>query len=115
MPNLLPTFCREPGCRTLTRNGRCPQHQKQQDRGRGSAASRGYDAKWRKARTRYLQEHPLCQSCMEQGRLTVATVVDHIKPHKGDMQLFWRKSNWQALCKSCHDKKTAREDGGFGN
>ncbi|WP_390622926.1 HNH endonuclease [Ralstonia syzygii] len=44
-----------------------------------------------------------------------ATVVDHIVPHKGDQHLFWRRSNWQALCKACHDRKTAREDGGFAN
>jgi len=44
-----------------------------------------------------------------------ATVVDHIKPHRGDKTLFWERSNWQALCKQCHDIKTAKEDGGFGN
>jgi 5-methylcytosine-specific restriction protein A len=44
-----------------------------------------------------------------------AIVVDHIIPHKGNYKLFWDKSNWQSLCKSCHDKKTAREDGAFGN
>ncbi|WP_330164070.1 HNH endonuclease [Paenibacillus campinasensis] len=49
------------------------------------------------------------------GRLVASTVVDHIIPHKGDPKLFWDKNNWQALCKKCHDTKTAREDGGFGN
>ncbi|WP_304879789.1 HNH endonuclease [uncultured Parasutterella sp.] len=29
--------------------------------------------------------------------------------------MFWDESNWQALCKRCHDRKTAAEDGGFGN
>ncbi|WP_289184903.1 HNH endonuclease [uncultured Parasutterella sp.] len=29
--------------------------------------------------------------------------------------MFWDESNWQALCKHCHDVKTAKEDGGFGN
>jgi 5-methylcytosine-specific restriction endonuclease McrA len=24
--------------------------------------------------------------------------------------LFWRRSNWQALCKSCHSKKTQTID-----
>jgi 5-methylcytosine-specific restriction protein A len=31
------------------------------------------------------------------------------------MKLFWDKRNHQALCKRCHDEKTASEDGGFGN
>jgi 5-methylcytosine-specific restriction protein A len=39
----------------------------------------------------------------------MATEVDHIIPHKGDMKLFWDSDNWQGLCKSCHSKKTAKE------
>lgn len=82
---------------------------------RESAASRGYGAKWRKARLAHLQEHPLCAECHKTGRITPATVVDHITPHKGNMKLFWDSNNWQALCASHHSQKTAREDGGFGN
>jgi len=59
--------------------------------------------------------HPLCEECKRNGRLTPAVVVDHIIPHKGNRELFWNEKNWQALCKSCHDRKTAKEDGGFGN
>lgn len=58
-----------------------------------------------------LQEHPICANC----RNAPASVVDHIKPHKGDYDLFWDEANHQALCKRCHDIKTATEDGGFGN
>jgi 5-methylcytosine-specific restriction protein A len=36
-------------------------------------------------------------------------VVDHVVPHRGDAVLFWNKRNWAALCKPCHDAKTARE------
>ena len=74
-----------------------------------------YGYKWQKARERFLQQYPLCAQCDSEGKVEVAKVVDHITPHKGDMQLFWDKDNWQALCKPCHDSKTAREDGGFGN
>ncbi|WP_143035082.1 HNH endonuclease [Marininema mesophilum] len=28
--------------------------------------------------------------------------------------LFWDKDNWQSLCKRCHDRKTAIEDGRWG-
>lgn len=42
-----------------------------------------------------------------------ATVVDHIKPHKGDSQLFWDQDNWQSLCKTHHDStKQAEEKSG---
>ncbi|MGI6721758.1 MAG: HNH endonuclease [Anaerovoracaceae bacterium] len=33
-------------------------------------------------------------------------------PHRGDQKLFWDRSNWQSLCKSCHDSKTMTEDRG---
>jgi positive regulator of sigma E activity len=26
---------------------------------------------------------------------------------KGDLALFWNESNWQALCRRCHNRKTA--------
>ena len=39
----------------------------------------------------------------------MATVADHIIPHKGNLELFWDEGNLQALCKSCHDRKTAKE------
>lgn len=70
------------------------------------AEARGYDSRWRKARAAFLQRNPLCNECMKHGRLTPATVVDHVIPHRGDQKLFWDEDNWQALCKRCHDRKT---------
>ena len=45
----------------------------------------------------------------------MATDVDHIVPHRGDARLLYDENNLQSLCKSCHSRKTATEDGGFGN
>lgn len=81
---------------------------------RPSSAQRGYGRRWREVRDAYLVAHPLCVICHMRGILVAATVVDHRIPHKGDMAKFWDRCNWQSLCKSCHDTKTAREDGGFG-
>lgn len=114
MPYKPQTICRYPGCGELTSNGYCDKHKKIKDAERETATQRGYNARWRKARVAYLASHPLCVRCNEQGRLTQATVVDHIIPHKGNYKLFWDINNWQPLCKQCHDKKTAAEDGGFG-
>lgn len=75
---------------------------------RGTAHRRGYTFAWQKASHAFLDEHPLCEECERHGRLTAATVVDHVKPHRGDQTLFWDESGWQALCKPCHDAKTAR-------
>ncbi len=49
-------------------------------------------------------------SCKKQRKFTKATVVDYMVPHRGDKALFWDRSNWQALCKRCHDRKTMHED-----
>ena len=108
MPKRPKRPCRYPGCPNLCESGTyCPEHSAgSPDRLRGSAAERGYDAKWRRARKLFLQRHPLCANCLSQGIVTPATVVDHIVPHRGDRALFWDENNWQPLCKSCHDRKT---------
>lgn len=70
---------------------------------RGSSTERGYGYKWQQARLGYLRKHPLCVECQRRGRVVAATVVDHKTPHRGDMKLFWDSTNWQSLCKPCHD------------
>ena len=99
-----------------------------------SAAKRGYDRHWRRYREQYLSEHRYCCYCLrERGLLGTesnevvearfdavalvrmrASVVDHIKPHRGDIKgpdsLFWRASNHQALCKHCHDSVKQKEE-----
>lgn len=77
-----------------------------------------YTYAWKQASKRFLRAHPLCQcpDCDEgRKRVTVATVTDHIRPHRNDPALFWDESNWQAMAATCHNRKTAAEDGGFGN
>lgn len=92
-------------------------HTRALDQTRASSTQRGYGYRWQKTSAGFLAAHPLCQcdECQE-GRLRIraSQVTDHIVPHRGDMKLFWDPTNWQALAKDCHDKKTAREDGGFG-
>lgn len=112
--------CSHPGCPELVTDGRyCPTHEQQHrradDERRGSSAARGYGKRWRLLRARYLAQHPNCAECDRQGKLTPAEVVDHITPHRGDQNLLYDPDNLQSLCKRCHDEKTAREDGGFGN
>ena len=83
---------------------------------RETASQRGYNSRWQKARLTFLARHPLCAECERQGKVTAATVVDHVIPHKGDQVLFWdSENNWAALCASCHSRATATFDQGFGN
>ena len=109
MPKKAMKPCKHPGCPKLTEGAYCDEH-KPLHPDRPSAAKRGYGSKWQKASKAYLQSHPLCVECVKLGRYTKATVVDHIVPHRGDQKLFWDQSNWQALCKTCHDRKTLTED-----
>jgi HNH endonuclease. len=77
--------------------------------GKNGSTARLYDYRWQKARAEFLAEHPLCQcpNCNEgKIRLTVATVVDHHIPHRGNVTLFWDRSNWRAMANACHDLKT---------
>lgn len=112
MPKRGPTYCAHPGCYMVAPAGEryCDKHKEEHRHDRVSSGKRGYNSRWQKARARFLRKHPLCERCREQGRLTKATVVDHVVPHRGDPALFWDESNWQALCKSCHDHKTMTED-----
>lgn len=73
-----------------------------------------YDHEWRDYSKRRLAEYPFCVECLEEDREFPGAVTDHIRPHKGDPELFRDPNNHQTLCKPHHDRKTAREDGGFG-
>jgi 5-methylcytosine-specific restriction protein A len=114
--------CNKQGCFALTDSGYCKSHEYlkdankvARDKDRASSSERGYGSRWRRRRRFFLAHQSLCVRCLEIGRVTGASIVDHIIPPKGDQQLFWDESNWQALCKICHGYKTAKEDGGFGN
>ena len=77
-----------------------------------TASQRGYGYKWQKAREQHLQAHPLCVMCQADGRVTEATVVDHVVAHRGDQSVFWDRSNWQSLCATHHSKDKQREEQG---
>lgn len=120
MPSSAPRRCNYVGCGALVSGtaGRCADHAyvqaRSKDRARGTANQRGYTYKWQQAREGFLRAHPLCALHELKGLIVLATVVDHIVPHRGDKFAFWQRKNWQPLCKPCHDQKTAEEDGGFG-
>ncbi|WP_272848221.1 HNH endonuclease [Paracoccus saliphilus] len=81
------------------------ERKRRHDQRRPSSRQRGYTREWEKARADYLRYHPVCRMCGD-----TATVVDHITPHKGDKALFWNHSNWQPLCKPCHDRHKQRQE-----
>ena len=116
MPRRAPTYCRHPGCRVRVHNGYCDTHRPAQvdrtarERQRRRALPTN-SAAWRRIRAAHLMAQPLCVMCEREGRITPATHVDHID---GDSHNN-HPDNLQSLCASCHSRKTARQDGGFGN
>ena len=114
MPRKPKKPCKYPGCPELTEGNYCKAHQKEIDREYNS--SRPYkklynSSRWQDLRRYVLNKQPLCVECLKNNRITPATVVDHIEPHKGNEDLFYDINNLQSLCKSCHDRKTVKEDG----
>ena len=79
---------------------------------RGTSRQRGYTTEWSKLSKWYRQQHPLCEMCLKRDLLVAAECVDHIVPKaQGGTD---DESNLQSLCWSCHSRKTAKDDGGFG-
>ncbi|MFR9807077.1 hypothetical protein ACL02T_32990 [Pseudonocardia sp. RS010] len=64
------------------------------------------DPRWPLLRDQVLSEEPACawDGCGE-----ASSVADHIKPHRGDEQLAFERSNLQGLCSHHHGVKTASE------
>ena len=59
---------------------------------------------WHKRlRPQQLAKEPLCKRCLAEGKITAATVVDHIIPHKGDWAGFTDPENLQSLCAHHHN------------
>lgn len=118
MPVSAPSICTFAGCGTTTTSGsRCPAHPYEKQRSKTTSKWKYLynSARWIKGRKQFLSKHPLCAECESKGIIEPANVVDHIVAHLGDVKLFFNMRNWRALCKPCHDRKTATSDGGFGN
>jgi len=124
MPRRAPSPCRHPGCRALVdKPGYCPAHAKasraflyHQQKAKMTEdekeRKRFYDrVAWKKARALQLQLEPLCRKCRTIGKLTAASVVDHIIPREAGGPDY-DQENLQSLCKPCHDGKT-RSRGGY--
>ena len=107
MPNKPLRPCAYCGCGEFVVSGYCMKH-KPKERYRGNAAQRGYNYRWQLYREKFLKANPLCVECLKNGQVEPATVADHIIDHKGNQELFWDVNNHQALCRSCHSRKTAR-------
>lgn len=112
--------CRGPACPNHTRNGYCPScraaRERRYEASRGTAAERGYGRAWQRLRLEILaRDAYLCQECRRNGHLHPVGKsghVDHIVPKaRGGTD---SPANLETLCRRCHSRKTAREDGRWG-
>ena len=105
--------CKYPGCPELVDKGYCKKHEKMMPWPKESYHHLYNTPRWVKYRRWFLSKHPLCMQCEAGGRIEPAVAVDHIRPYRqGDD--FYDMNNHQALCITCHNKKTAEETG-FGS
>ena len=99
--------CSHPGCPNLCEGQFCEQHRVEERRKydkyeRSSDVNRKYGRAWKRIRDRYAAEHPLCEQCLKEGRLTPVQEVHHILPvSKGGTHA---RDNLMSLCQSCHTK-----------
>ena len=52
----------------------------------------------------------IAQSAIKSVQVEYAYLSSPTTHHRGDQELFWDMTNWQSLCKGCHDQKTFTED-----
>lgn len=108
--------CPTPGCPTLTPGGRCPPCQAQATKDRPAHRNAGRGTRWIKSSARYLEDHPYCEcdhcSMLPPLQRDLATEVDHIDGLGPLGPRGFDPTNWQAMSKRHHSRKTAYETWG---
>ena len=107
MPTKPKRPCYFPGCPNLCVGQYCKEHEQSARRSynkyeRSPDTNKHYGRAWKQIRSRYISQHPLCEMCLKQGKLTPTEEVHHIRPvSQGGGSEF---SNLMSLCQSCHTK-----------
>jgi 5-methylcytosine-specific restriction protein A len=79
------------------------------NQGAGAAKRLRGRAGQRQRQRRLERSNGLCERCLDDGRVTVATVVDHVVPlARGGEDV---DDNTRNLCDPCHEKATAEQFG----
>lgn len=69
--------CKHPGCAKLIPYGQqyCEEHQSLHRNDRASACEWGYGAKWQRERKKFLDTHPFCVKCYDEGSLYASIAI----------------------------------------
>lgn len=115
--------CAKPGCPNLTTEKYCSEHQalisqERKDRHalydkykRDKKTEEFYKSgEWIIVRQQALiRDKGLCQECLKNKMISIATEVDHIIPIKVRWDLRLKLDNLRSLCHKCHMAKTAED------
>ena len=99
--------CAYPECPKLSDGRYCEEHRKVVERNynkytRAPDVNHKYGRAWKRIRDRYASEHPLCEKCLAEGRVTLMAEVHHKLPiSRGGTH---DRDNLMSLCQSCHNK-----------
>ena len=115
MPDRSYKTCSYPGCYELTKSNRCIKHIKNDgsaapfyDRYKRDKENRSFytSGAWENCRRAILiRDNYLCQECLHDGILSVATTVHHVKHLKLNKKLALDADNLVSVCTSCHNRK----------
>ena len=99
--------CSFPGCPRLTNGRFCEEHAKAEAKryeqyDRDPETRRRYGRVWKRIRDAYVQQHPVCELCQQDGRFVATEEVHHKVPlAEGGTH---DRNNLISLCKACHAK-----------
>ena len=68
--------------------------------------------RWQRLRLMQLSREACCRYCDRMGRVTPATLVDHVVPVRKDKSRAFDQENLQSLCYHCHNSIKQKEERG---
>lgn len=103
MPSKPVRPCKKPGCSALVSSGYCEKHTpKRQQYKRINDDTFYHTQAWKKLRALKISKDPLCELCLNDGRITPGEIVHHIVEVAEDMSQALVLENLQTVCRSCH-------------
>lgn len=67
------------------------------------------DKRWLDRREEQLEREPYCAMCRQEGKTKLATIADHVNPHRGDPIQFF-DGLLQSLCWYHHSSTKQRQE-----